>query len=118
MLNGYGSDRPFPAGSRFWRGTARPCVVRAGALCLDFMARTMPRSGDDPGVDRLYPDPPFAERKSEPARPPCAGPALAGRGPLPRGGKTVSAQTLAPLGPAASTDAGGRHPPGALMRRS
>ena len=49
--------------------------------------------------------------------PRCAGPGLAGRGPLPRGGKTVSARTLAPLDHAASTDAVGRHLPGALMRR-
>jgi hypothetical protein len=43
--------------------------------------------------------------------------ALPVRGPLPRGGKTVSARTLAPLAAATSTDAVGRHMPGAPMRQ-
>jgi hypothetical protein len=51
------------------------------------------------------------------ARPACAGLALAGRGPPPRGGKTVSSRIVAALGPAASRGAGGRHLPGAPMRR-
>ena len=45
-----------------------------------------------------------------------AAPALAVRGPLPQGGKTVSAHLLAALAAAASTDACGRQTPGALMR--
>jgi hypothetical protein len=47
----------------------------------------------------------------------CAAPALAVRGPLPRGGKTGLAHTLAMLAVAASTDACGRQMPGAQMRR-
>ena len=47
----------------------------------------------------------------------CAVPALVGRVPLLRGGKTVSAHTLASLALAASRDACGRQLPGALMRR-
>ena len=104
--------RPQPQPAR------RRGVLHALEVPLD--ARLFDEDAGGPEIGQPHEGECISDRQTE-CRPDTAStgaaPALAGCVPLPRGGKTVSARTLASLDVAASRDACGRQLPGALMRR-